>query len=512
MSFYATAFGAVVDIESHPERITRPSPAVQRRVAQAPSPVELDELTWGTRYNGPDIPSDSAVPPSPSEERPPDNGYQTPYVAKQAPPTGAQTTNGVLASRPPNPQQDSPQQDTTTDVVQRFSYHKWRVLSACFEQLTNGMTASAAGALIPYIERDYQIGYAIVSTIFITQAAGYLLAALFADIILSKVGRAKTLIFSELMVILAYVLLVCNPPFGVVVLAYLFQGIGMAINTALNNVFCANLAQGTVILGAAHGSYGVGGVIGPIIATSFVANGILWTRYWLVTLGLRVLCVFTVAFSWWRHEKEAQINLRLEARQSAKRQLFWQALRNRTTLIGALFIFAYQGAEVSISGWVISFLISFRNGNPAQVGYVSSGFWAGIAVGRFLLSPVCYRIGEKRSVICLTLGATVLQVLVWFIPNVIGPSVAVSFVGLLLGPVYPCAQAVFSRLLPRKIQTSSISFISSAGSSGGAVAPFLTGLLAGVSGTWVLNPICIGLFSAMLASWFFLPKIEKREE
>lgn len=114
--------------------------------------------------------------------------------------------------------------------------------------------------------------------------------------------------------------------------------------------------------------------------------------------------------------------------------------------------------------------------------------------------------------ISLTLGATAFQLLVWFIPNVIGDAVAVSFVGLLLGPVYPCGQTVFSQLLPRKIQTTSVGFISSAGSSGGAVAPFLTGLLAGVSGTWVLHPICVGLFAVMMASWFFLPNVEKREE
>lgn len=51
------------------------------------------------------------------------------------------------------------------------------------------------------------------------------------------------------------------------------------------------------------------------------------------------------------------------------------ALKNRVTIFGALFIFAYQGAEVSISGWFISYLINYRNGDPAKVGYVTAGFW-----------------------------------------------------------------------------------------------------------------------------------------
>jgi fucose permease len=52
-------------------------------------------------------------------------------------------------------------------------------------------------------------------------------------------------------------------------------------------------------------------------------------------------------------------------------------------VLGALFIFAYQGSEVAISGWVISFLVQFRHGDPSKVGYVTSGFWAGITLGRF---------------------------------------------------------------------------------------------------------------------------------
>ena len=165
-----------------------------------------------------------------------------------------------------------------------------------------------------------------------------------------------------------------------------------------------------------------------------------------------------------------------------------------------------------MSWWINSFLISYRNGDPSRVGYVSSGFWAGVTAGRFFLTPLCHRVGENRSVYVLSLGAVALQLLVWLIPNVLGPSVAVAFLGLLLGPVYPCGQTVFSRLLARNVQTTSISLISSAGSSGGAVAPFLTGLLAAASGTWVLHPVCVGLFGAMLGSWFFLPKVEKRDE
>ncbi|POR35325.1 Bypass of stop codon protein 6 [Tolypocladium paradoxum] len=140
--------------------------------------------------------------------------------------------------------------------------------------------------------------------------------------------------------------------------------------------------------------------------------------------------------------------------------------------LGAIFIFAYQGAEVSISDWVISFLINARGGDPSSVGYISAGFWAGITLGRFCLSGPAQRIGEN----------------VFWVPNIVGNAVAMPIVGPLLGPVYPC------------------------GNLGGAVAPFITGLLAQAVGTYVLHPIVIALFAVMLLCWYGIPVEMKRTE
>ena len=142
-----------------------------------------------------------------------------------------------------------------------------------------------------------------------------------------------------------------------------------------------------------------------------------------------------------------------------------------------------------------------------------TGFWGGITLGRFTLSHAAKKIGEKRFVYILGAGSIAFQLLVWFIPNVVGDAVAVAFLGLILGPIYPCASTTFTKLLPMDIQMTAYSFIASAGSSGGAVAPFLTGLLAqAVGDTSVLHPICIGLFVVMLGCWIGLPKKFKRSE
>lgn len=467
-----------------------------------PNHVQLDELQWGERLN--DSSEHSQV--------------QSRSTAEWVNPT----TPRALEQIDPN----TPTADREVNSVTGSSslpLNKWRLGATCLMFFTQGINDAAPGALIPYMEREYNIGYAIVSLIFVSNASGFILAAPLVQAIEHRFGRARTYMFSGSLNAIGFVAIICKPPFPVVVVSFFCLGFGMAINLALNNVFCANLSKGTVILGFMHGTYGIGGTVAPLIATAMVSGGIRWPHFYFIPFTLALLGITFAGWSFWKYEKDmpAQLLTALErtashrtteAGEATRAHLLKTAVKNRTTLLGALFIFAYQGAEVSISGWLISFLINYRNGDPAHVGYVTSGFWGGITLGRFLLVHPATKIGERTSVYILTLGAAAFQLLVWLVPNVVGNAVAVSLVGLLLGPVYPCATIIFSRLLKRELQMSSLSFIASMGSSGGAMAPFFTGLLAQRLGTVVLHPICIGLYVVMEVSWALLPKVVKRSE
>ena len=492
----ARPYGSLISIESESPIAGPPAalPKDAHSLPDLPTAYELDELRKSNKgghksRNGPSTPvtpSNGQVPIDPGD---------------------------MEMSRPVSPEHNP------VAVLQTLTnppINKWRVLSCALSNFGNGLNDSAPGALIPYMESDYRIGYAIVSLIFVANAAGFISAAPVIHAFQARFGRAKTLAFSQIIIAVGYIILITRPPFPVVVVAFYLLGFGIAFNLALNNTFCANLAGNTTILGFFHGGYGIGGTIAPLIATSLVNKGHPWSTFYFIALGIAILnlATFLTVFRNYDHDSPSSQPLHPTrsnpAGTTSRSALLKQALRNKTTILGALFIFAYQGAEVSISGWVISFLISYRHSSPAHVGYVTSGFWGGITLGRFGLSHPAHRIGEKRAVFCLIIGAAAFQLLVWLVPNVIGEAVAVSIVGLLLGPIYPCATAVYVKLIPLRLQMSSLAAISALGSSGGAFAPFFTGLLAQEVGTWVLHPICIGLFAGMVGCWVALPRVERR--
>jgi fucose permease len=396
----------------------------------------------------------------------------------------------------------------------------WRLDSLCREVSDRSRMMIS---LLTCMSRHYDIGYGVVSLIFITNAIGFLCAALVVSLMETKFGRSKTYMTAEAARIVAFAIIASTPPFGAVVAFYLLAGFGEAINLSLSNVFCVSMANSTQTLGIYHGCYGLGGTIGPLIATAIVSDGAIWSRFYLLEIAL---VVASFAFAGWAFHgydedepsqsqsqselKQTESRQRTEEGERKKTRMLWRAAKNNTTILGALFIFTYQGAEVAISGWVITFLVAYRGGNPNHVGYVTAGFWAGITLGRFILSRPAHKVGEKISVVALVAGSVGFQLLAWLVPNVVGDAVAVAILGFLLGPIYPCSMNVFSRLLPKNIQMSSLSIISALGSSGGALVPFVTGISAQKVGTFILHPIAIGCYVLMETSWLTLPRIKKQ--
>jgi fucose permease len=183
---------------------------------------------------------------------------------------------------------------------------------------------------------------------------------------------------SQALMICGYIPIVCTAPFPAIVLSFFLLGLGIAINLAMGNVFCANLHNATAALGVMHGSYGIGGTIGPLIATAIVTTGgLIFSRYYFLILAIAFFNLFFSGWSFWHYEAETGQNLLTAIEQTASRTQnsagttvqqksrvkvqiadMAKAFKSKTVILGALFIFAYQGAEVSISGckWVFSLL------------------------------------------------------------------------------------------------------------------------------------------------------------
>ena len=82
-----------------------------------------------------------------------------------------------------------------------------------------------------------------------------------------------------------------------------------------------------------------------------------------------------------------------------------------------------------------------------------------------------------------------LEATIWAVPSLLENAIAVSFIGLLLGPMYPILVRHSGKILPKWLYAGCIGLISGVGQAGAAVLPFLTGLLAARFGISSLQPL-----------------------
>ncbi|KAG9041350.1 hypothetical protein FS837_012378 [Tulasnella sp. UAMH 9824] len=228
-------------------------------------------------------------------------------------------------------------------------------------------------------------------------------------------------------------------------------------------------------MGVLHASYGLGAFAAPLVSTQFSQQE-QWSFHYLISMGIALvsLAMTVGVFRFKRQDDLILTEPSSERSEVAIKSTYKHIFTQKFVIILAAFILIYVGIEVSIGGWIVTFLINRRGGGPSS-GYVSSGFFGGMTLGRILLLPVNQKIGKQRVIYIYTALVIALQFTVWFVPSLIENAIAVSFVGLFLGPVYPVSINVAAEILPTWLLVGAIGFIGAFGQAGSAVFPFMTG-------------------------------------
>ena len=128
-----------------------------------------------------------------------------------------------------------------------------------------------------------------------------------------------------------------------------------------------------------------------------------------------------------------------------------------------------MGAEVSIGGWIVTFMTNVRKGAPFSSGLTATGFWLGLTAGRVTLGFVTPKVGEKLAITIYALIALGLQLIFWLVPQFYVSAVAIALVGYFIGPFFPSAVIAAAKLLPTELHVAAIGFASALGGSGAAV-------------------------------------------
>ncbi|SGZ48170.1 CIC11C00000005146 [Sungouiella intermedia] len=387
--------------------------------------------------------------------------------------------------------------------------HVMALCASCLWAFCQGFADGAPGALLPYMEEYYHIGYSLVSLIWICNASGVISFAPIAHRILLKLGFRYSLVAACCCSVVMHSIVCTGTKFPVICLAYFIGGVGLSVAGSQLNIFVSRYEKASLALGYFHGCYGLGASVSPLIATVFVSKGYKWHTFYFVLLGLSAFAAINAFI----HFSEADQDMKAieehnEVKEEQPKSILVQALKSKTTWLLGFFVLFYQGSEVSVGAWVVTYIRDYRGNHDTSVGYVASGYWFGLTFGRLVMTPTCHhylgaRVGNSL-LICLSL---ILVGMTWAIPSTLGEGICVSLAGICIGPIYPLMITVVSGVVPRKIQVVSLVFASAFGYSGGALFPFLIGLISQFKGAFVMLPAFLAMFTATLVIWLCLPKL-----
>ncbi|KAL1658471.1 major facilitator superfamily domain-containing protein [Schizophyllum commune] len=387
---------------------------------------------------------------------------------------------------------------------------EWRrqqinLITVCYTLYVCGWNDGSTGPLLPRMQTDYNIGYSTVALIFVVGCLGFVSGGFLNVYVDQKFGFGKAIVFGAIFQMCGYIIMAPHPPFTAIVVAYGCTGFGMSYMNAQGNGFVSRLPDAPTKLGFLHASYGLGAFTSPFSATYF-ATAPNWTHHYFASMSLAALNVvlLTLVFRGQRQEgvmTKAGLGTPAEDGGLASGNLYRQIFPIRTVWLLAAFALIYIGVEVTLGGWIVTFIIHVRGGSEDDSGYISSGFFGGLMLGRLILLPLNKWIGPKRVIFLYTIISIALELTVWFVPSVVGNATSVSIIGLLLGPMFPIIVNHASHVIPKHLLTPSVGFITAIGVSGSAVLPVVTGLLANNYGIQSLQPLMISMMAAMFVLW-----------
>ncbi|KAG9017974.1 hypothetical protein FRB90_012799 [Tulasnella sp. 427] len=407
----------------------------------------------------------------------------------------------------------------------QLSRAKERVFLAvlCWGSVVLGWNDGTLGPLLPRIQETYHLGYATVSMLFVCATIGCIIGSMGLVWFDEKLGFGKMVSLTAALQMAVFVILAVPPPFPVMCILFVVLGFARAIQGATAQAFVSCIPRNSSTnMGILHAAYGLGAFVAPLVSTQF-SQLKRWYFHYLISTGISVgvLAMTLVVFRFRRQEDLIPSDPSSDKTKVATKSTYKQLFTQKFVLALSAFILIYVGIEVAIGGWIVTFLINKRGGGPSA-GYVSSGFFGGLMLGRLLLLPVnqkarrkfrlkactfqtllSYQVGKQRVIYVYSALVIVLQFTVWFVPSLIENAIAVSFVGLFLGPIYPVSINVAAGILPAWLLVGAIGFIGAFGQAGGAVFPFMTGAIASKFGVQVLQPVMLALMFAQLALWYF---------
>lgn len=304
-----------------------------------------------------------------------------------------------------------------------------------------------------------------ISVLFAFKSFGFLLGSFWLGRAYDKwaghpimVGALITIAFTLLLVpVLEWLVLLTGVAF---LLGVAMGSLDVGGNTLLIWVHRNNVGP---YMNGLHFVWGLGGVLAPLLLialTSVAADNVRWT-YWLIALFLVPVLFWLLQIQ----SPQSSVSTREES-EGGGDYLFVGLV--------SLFYFLYIGAEVSTSGWIVTYAVETELATESAAAILSSLFFGTLTLTRLISIPLAARYRPSQLllfdlVVCLLSALLmVLQPHSWY-----ALQVGVAGLGIGMATIFPIMLSFAQNRMELAGRVTSWFFLG--GSLGGMSIPWLVG-------------------------------------
>ncbi|NJO90705.1 MAG: sugar MFS transporter [Chloroflexia bacterium] len=349
------------------------------------------------------------------------------------------------------------------------------------------------GALLPLIKESFKVGLAMASLLPLFFFIAYGVMSIPAGILVDKYKEKKMMVFSFGIASLGAILFALFPRYEVSLISLFMMGAGMAIlQVAINPLLRESGGEEHFAFFSVMGQlfFGAASFVSPWVSTdlverlknfsetsgvlvqalhNLVPEGLPWTAiYWVIAVVAIAMTVVIIIV------KIPQVVLKDDEKVDGIKATF-SLFKNKTVILFFIGIFAYVGTEQGLNNWMSEFLKTYHGLDPLAEGKSAvSFFWGLLTLGCFL-GLILLKFMDSRLVLKIFSIGAIASLIAALTGSANIAQLAFPLSGFFLAVMW---SIVFSLALNSvEKQHGTFAGILCTGIAGGAIIPFIIGLL-----------------------------------
>ena len=283
-----------------------------------------------------------------------------------------------------------------------------------------GVYALMVGAIVPWIRGEYGISYELSGLLISANSVGMIVMNLISSYTAILLGMKRAFMMQHALVVIGLIAVTISGNPVLLLLGMTFVGFARGSTSNYSNQIVNDITKSdSRYMNLMAVFFALGACIAPYIVL-ISANGAGNWRYasYVVSVAAAVGILVTLRM------KFGKDGIKTGGVKRSDLSFF----KRRKYLISLVAIFFYNGMEISITGWIVTFFLEAKNTTTQFASGMAVLLWASILVGRIICSMIANRTTASKFIFYLSIGVAVFTTL--FVSEISLPLQAAATVGL----------------------------------------------------------------------------------